>query len=69
MKIGDLVKITYGTYDISVGTLAVVVQDSWPGMDLKPHPRSLYSLRLVGHPITRAVKFRAESLELVSESR
>jgi hypothetical protein len=70
VKIGDLVKITHGTSNISDGTLAMVVRgrSPWAG-PICPNEYSLYSLRLVSHPVTRVVRFRAHSLELVNESR
>jgi hypothetical protein len=69
VKVGDLVKIAHGSTGIPNGTLALVVRARWPGVDSSPSECSLYSLRLVSHPATRAVRFRAHSLELISESR
>ena len=69
MKVGDLVKVTHGSTDIPNGALAVVVRTDWPGACRLPSDWNLYGLRLVSHPITRVVRFRRHSLELVNESR
>jgi hypothetical protein len=64
MKVGDLVRITHGPSNIPTGTLALIVvapsNNLWTG---------LFKLKLVGHGISRLVRFRADSLEVVSEAR
>ena len=77
MRVGDLVQITRGTTSIPNGTLAVVVRANNEGCDDSIRPAyirragdwRLYGLRLTDHAITRVVRFRGHSLELISESR
>jgi hypothetical protein len=65
VKVGDLVRITHGPSNIPTGTLALIV--------VAPSDRrwsaGLFKLKLMGHGISRLVRFRADSLEVVSEGR